>query len=205
MAKLSLLPYLPKPLYKLYDKIEGEYLMLDFYRYHITMKRKNGKLKITVMKHYDLVDAKYKRMERYMVKHSHRDFIKFSLRQALNGCNHIIFQIDEDDHRFVQFWTRRKFLYMDYTLPQKERIKLYKNKIITLLKNYHFKQIDHVYIPKNNGQSKDGLYYSITKMDRGPVINANFQTDLELATEFTLKMFTDIYKLNPEELNILMG
>jgi len=205
MAKLSLLAYLPEPLYKLYNKIREKYFMLDFYRYHITFKRKNGKFKITAIKHDDLVDAKYKRIFKYRAKHCYKEFISFSLRQAMNGCNYIIFLIDEEDNRFVQFWTRENILYMDFPMFYTTSLAFYEKQVVKLLKKYGFKKIDDALTPIDEEKTKEGRYYSTNLENRGKSINANFFTNVELATEITIKILNGILDVKPDDVNISMG
>lgn len=179
------------------------WMMSDFYRKHITVKYGQGKMKMVVIQHYDLVRAIYRRIYKYKAKHNYKEFISYSLRQAMKGCNHIIFLIDEEDGRFVQYWTRRKILYLDFPMFGANSLAVHRSEVINLLKNLGFKKVKDCLEYKSIVQNP--RFYSLRDCPEGEVINANFLTNVELATDFTIELLNNIQKVEPELVDILMG
>ncbi|MCL4384564.1 hypothetical protein M1116_03860 [Patescibacteria group bacterium] len=211
MKGWSLTDYVGYLVDKHFPKLWAAWLMSDFYRKHITIKYSDGKIRLQMIQHYDLVQVIYQRIFSYRAKHSYKEFINYSLRQATDGCNHIIFLINEEDPRFVQFWTRKNILYLDFPMLPKNGLAIYKQEIIDLLKSYGFKRTKDALFPETN-RTKTSLYYSVgpgsgvrEPKDDSLVISANFLTDVDLATEVTIRILNGILGVKPEEVDILMG
>lgn len=189
--------------YRYFPEVYEAWIMSDFYRKHLTIKYGDGKIRVEMIQHYDLINAKYRRIFKYKAKHSYKEFINFSLRQAINGCNHIIFLINETDNRFVQFWTRKNILYMDFPMLPTNGMQIYQDQILDLLKSYGLKKTKDSFTHKT--KSTNTWYYSMESECGGIAIHANFLTNIDLATEITIKILNGILGIKPEEVDLLMG
>lgn len=132
------------------------------------------------------------------------EYVEYVLNEVLkpfSECNFVIFQIGDNDTQFVQFWTGDRKLEHDFPFVSGNNHLPYMKPTRKLLEELGFSfnegSIQPMQYTYNLHVPKDVDDYS--------TLNADFGTNIEMAAEYTLKVFTNIFKKDVEEITILIG
>jgi len=170
-----------------YYKIKTFFYYQNFRKKHLSFFWSGGKLQIISTDHEDYIAAAQKKLDKISKKYQRKKFIELALKEALEGCNFIIFSPPEDDNKFVQFWTGEHTLKYNFYANNTNKLKKYFLSIIGLLSEMGFvnSQID---------QYKGSMVFKIDKGEDYISVDANFYKDYDLAVEFTEIIYKQIYK-----------
>lgn len=190
-----------------YYKIKNYFFTTDFNRKHLIFKVEEGKLKLSIISHDELVEKTTEKIENFQKKEKNIEkVINFSLKNALENCNFIVFQDTEEENKFVQFWTMGKKLMFDFPIKKTNDHERYKYQILGLLGWLGFNDKEYKSsLPNTDFFGKPYYGYSILKEEKEIIVKANFIKNTDLAAEFTVKAFKEIYKTNLNEITITIN
>ncbi len=179
-------------LYFAYWRVRRYFWESNFTKKHLTFGIVDGKLQITSTEHEDFIQAVQQKINS-LARADRGDFIKLALREALEGCNFIIFSPVNDDSKFIQFWTAENKLKLNFYANKTNGLKKYYFVIIGLLNESGFVNNE---IEKYNGS----MVYKVDKGKDYISVDANFRKDMEKASQFTEAVFKNIYKIGSHKL-----
>lgn len=176
-----------------YFKIRRYFYIGNFIKKHITVGFIDGKIQITSTNHADFIVFTQKKINKLANKNDRKEFIKLSLKEALGGCNFIIFSIVEESNKYVQFWTGEHQLKYNFYANEVNKLKNNFLSIVGLLSEMEFVNSKVI-----------GYRGQMTfKIDKGKdyiSVDANFEKDIDSATEFIDIIFKQIYKTKGSKL-----
>lgn len=170
----------------------------NFKKKHISIGWVNGSLSITSVNHEDMVAGIREKIEKLEGVKEREEFIGLALREALEGCNFIIFSLPGNKDVFVQFWTGRDRLEFDFCGNRINGLRKHYLALVGLLSEFGYVdgRID-------NYQGKKKFKTVKTKSFRS--VDANFGRKVEEAARFTELVFRKIYKVKGKKLEIELG
>ena len=121
-----------------------------------------------------------------------------TLQEALGGCNYIIFTDPENDNNYVQFWTGEHKLKYSFYANEVNQKKDYFLSTIGLLS-----ELGYVNSEVENYRGR--MVYKIKKETDTIIVDANFYKDIDLATDFTEKIFSQIFLTKSIKLEVNLG
>ena len=176
----------------------------DYKSKHVEVLFKDGVLKINYLEHEELVKKSEKEIKTYQKKNSPQKTIEKALRLAVSGCVFVVFQSEEDDDKFIQFWTSRGNLKHDFPMSKTNGLLPYRLTIIGLLANMEF--VKKSFIVEKSGFLPTRDHYFWVNKDQDLVkINAKFHKDYELAAKYTYLALKKVLKVNPKKIKIIFG
>jgi len=126
--------------------------------------------------------------------HSQKGYVTDMLLYALDqNYNYLIFECS-DDKKFIQFATDSHRLWMDIPTTSYNYLFPYMKESRKLLERLDFNLVD--------GKSVGYKEYKYNDSKGVCSLNANFGINAELAADFVIKVFKDIYKEDLSELKI---
>ncbi|KKQ48878.1 MAG: hypothetical protein US68_C0022G0008 [Candidatus Shapirobacteria bacterium GW2011_GWE1_38_10] len=175
----------------------------EFDKKHIIFQKEGSQYRIMIKSHGVFTIEKLKIIEAFKNKKSEKQYIKFALEQALGGCNYIV--INKGKY-YVQFWTSRGHLDYNFPMIRRSGNRPYYYQMIGLLAEMDFVRDSFVpsSIPTFTGVTKN-FTYKVDKNDELSRITGYFCKRVDQATEFTLRMFNEIYKIKKGKLKIEVG
>lgn len=176
-----------------YHKMVGYFYNGKFSKKHIAFGLVNGKMQITTFGHKDFINSIQKELNKLSKKLERIKLIRMALEKSISGCNFIIFSFEYNENKFVQFWTENHQLKYNFYANKNNRLKKYYLSILGLLAESGF--VDY-----NNPEYKGKMTFKVKKGKDCVSIDANFKKDLNLAVEFTERVFRDIYKIKKNKL-----
>jgi len=179
-------------LYFAYWRVRRFFWESNFTKKHLTFGIVYGKLQITSTEHEDFIQAVQQKINT-LTQAKRSDFIKLALREALEGCNFIIFSPTDDDNKFIQFWTAENKLKFNFYANKTNGLKKYYLAVIGLLSESGFVNDE---IEKYSGS----MVYKVDKGKGYISVDANFRKDMEKASQFTEAVFKSIYKIGSHKL-----
>ena len=124
-----------------------------------------------------------------------RGFIIYALKCAIGFCDFIIFECAIPD-MYCQFDLTKNIFYMDMTTTPTNHIFPHLKKARRLLDKLGCSYSDEYPRYMEYRYDSGGDMHSL---------NANFGKNVELATDFTMRVFTEIYKDNTKEHKVILG
>lgn len=179
-------------LYLTYWKIKRYFWESNFTKKHIIFGFINGKFHISTVEHEDFIVEAQKKINSFDCK-NRIDFIKQSLVESLGGCNFIIISPENDDNKFVQFWTADHKLKLNFWSNKTNGLKKYYLPIVGLLSESGFVNDE---IERYSGS----MVYKVEKGKDHISVDADFRNNLDLASKFTEAVFKSVYKIGKSKL-----
>lgn len=184
--------------YGIYVKIANYFYISNFRKQHITFGVIDGKFHIARINHEDFIVQVKKKISKIKKTNSRTKFIKLTLQEALGGCNYIIFTDPENDNNYVQFWTGEHKLKYSFYANEVNQKKDYFLSTIGLLS-----ELGYVNSEVENYRGR--MVYKIKKETDTIIVDANFYKDIDLATDFTEKIFSQIFLTKSIKLEVNLG
>ncbi len=164
--------------------------------------------KILVAKYFDRDERVELLQNRLIEKQSQfddpRGYISFVLTEILKpltGVTYVIFQVGDEEGEFVQFAIERHSMIMDFPILPGNRHLPYMKQTRKLLEDLGFTFTEGEITIK-----KYCYYHHKPKVaDEFDTLNADFGRDNEAITEFVYRVFTEIFRKDPHELNVIVG
>lgn len=184
--------------YGIYVKIANYFYISNFRKQHITFGIIDGKFHIARVNHEDFIVQVKKKIAKIGKTNNRTKFIKLALQEALSGCNYIIFTDPDKIHNYVQFWTGEHTLKYSFFANEYNEHKDYYLSTVGLLSElgYANSKIENF---------KGRMIYKVKKETGIITIDANFYKDIDLATDFTEKIFSQIFKTKSKKLEVNLG
>lgn len=193
------------PLYLLILKISEWLQYEEFKKKHVSINLKNGQLKLVMVEHKDFAEEAQKRIRKYQKTHSPKQTIQYALKQALTGCNFIIFQDNDNENRFIQFWTSKGKLDHDFPMSESNGLHPYRLQITGYLANLGFvnDKVLSKYYQTFKGYKRK---YWLDKTDNDLwTIKAKFNKEIGLARKYTHYSLKQILGVNLSKILIKIG
>jgi len=179
--------------FTVYYKTKTYLHFANFRKKHITFGLVNGKFQITSTDHPDFILKVQKKINKLGNNPDRKEFIKLALTETIGGCNFIIFSPQGEGNKFIQFWTGDHTLKFDFYANKVNNLKNHFLSIVGLLSEMGFVNSE---VPEYRGR----MTYKVDKGTDYISVDANFNKDIELATEFTEIIFKQIYKIKLKKL-----
>lgn len=169
---------------------------------HLSFVREGVKFKLIVKSHDDFVAEIQEKIDSFKKKDKEEKYIKYALEQALGGCMYIVISKGE---KFVQFWTGRGKLDFDFPMVKDNENKKYYYQVMGLLADMGF--VRNTFSPPSVsfGQGSSYNTYSLEEGVGIRTITGFFKKMTPEATQFTMKMFGEIYRKKKDKLEIVVG
>lgn len=113
------------------------------------------------------------------------DFIRHVFR-ATRGCNYVIFQGAKKNH-FIQFKLVDNRIELDFPITSKNYLISYLKDVRKLLESFNFAFSDTELEPMK-------YVYRVDNGEDLHCLNADFGSDVDLATQFIVKVFQDLFE-----------
>lgn len=170
---------------------------------HVFLEKDNGTLKLRVLEHEEFLEEKEKQLKVFKNKNNEVEYIRHAMELALDGCNFVIFIKGE---KFVQFWTSRKKLDYNFPVSKGNDNEKYFLATLGLLSDMDFVRRDLMDIHFSMFENDPKPYkYVIDRESPADRITGYFNGRVDQATEFTQRMFREVYKCDKEKLKINLG
>lgn len=189
---------------KVYYKIKDYFFITDFNGKHLIFEIENWKPKISLIEHDELVEKIREKIENFQKKEKKIEkVINFALKEARENCNYIIFSDSQKEVSFVQYWTMKKKLMFIFPIYKTNNHKKYQYQVLGLLAWFGFNNEEGKPSFLDSFFSKRPYYsYALLKKGKETLIKADFIKNANLAAEFTIKAFKEIYKTDPKRITI---
>ena len=197
-------------LYKIFYWLLNQYYRLknyifwgEFRRKHFIFQKKGSEFRILVQDHYDFVEDIQKKINKYKHKSNEKKYVKYALEKSLEGCMYIIITKGE---KFVQFWTNHGRFDFDFPINKENGNAKYFYQTIGLLATMDF--VRDSFVPSQIPTITKIMPYHTYKIeDDGKLktVSAYFKRMVPEATEVTMKMFKEVYKIKKGKLKIEVG
>lgn len=190
----------------MYFRIRHYFLVTDFNRKHLIVSLDNGKFSVSFLKHEDFVGQTEEKIRQYQEENGFEKTIEFALKEAIRGCNFIIFQDTGNKKRFLQFWTGKGKVELDFPILKTNGLKKYKYSILGLLALSGFADGSVPQPSILSFSSRSSYYYFyISEVEGMEDIKASFRHSFNLAANFTQKVFKEIYKTDFDNISIIVN
>lgn len=209
-CKIELMKTVEKYLYKIsywifdqYYRVRGYMFRGEYDKKHIIFQKDGSQIKISIKNHEDFVEEKQKKIDDFKKKKNESEYIQFALKEAIDGCNFVVFIKEK---RIVQFWTGKGRLDFYFPLKAKYGNKPYYYQTLGLLVDMNFLP-DSVVATRAFSfrlSTKDSSY-QIVKDGELSMLSGYFGKQTVLGAEFVLRMFKEIYKTKKGEVKIEVG
>lgn len=175
----------------------------EYDKKHIIFQKDGSQIKISIKSHEDFVEEKQKKIDNFKKKKNEAEYVQLALEEAIDGCNFIIISKGK---QFVQFWTGKGKLDFNFPTIKTSGNRPYYYQTLGLLADMNFIPESLAYTrvfffklaSKNNS-------YAVNKNDELSRIYGYFGKQTDLATEFVLRMFKEIYKTKKGKMKIELG
>jgi len=176
-----------------YIKIRRYFYFGNFRKKHISFGFIDGKLQIDSVDHSDFIKNVQKKINKLSKIKNRKKFIKLALTQALDGCNFIIFSMEGNENKYIQFWTGEHQLKYDFLANDANKLKNCFLSVIGLLSEMGF-------VNDSVMEYKGRMTFKIDKGSDYISVKANFRKDIYLASEFSEIIFKQLYKVGHKKL-----
>lgn len=176
-----------------YQRIVRFFYNGKFSKKHIAFKLADGKMQITTVDHKDFINSTQKELDKLSINLERIKLIRIALERSVDGCNFIIFSSKNDENKFVQFWTENHQLKYNFYSCKTNKLEKYYLSVLGLLAEKGF-------VDSSNPEYKGRMTFKVKKREDYISVDANFRKDLNLAVEFTERIFRDIYKIRKNKL-----
>ncbi len=191
--------------YTIYLKARAWSQEQNFKGKHVSISFGGGILEATVTEHRDYTEALEKQIKVLQKTHKPREVIKYALKQAIDGCNFVIFQAKDNENRFIQFWTGKGKLDHDFPMSKSNGLHPYRLAITGLLTNLNFVK-KSLLDERFQTFTRYGRYFWLEKEDKDLWhLKAKFHRDLNLCTKYTYHALKKVLKANPKKIVIKIG
>lgn len=162
--------------------------------FHVTIKPSwnLGETSVRIISHETFTEEKLEEYKKLRNKVKIGKFIEEVLTDR-SGIRIVTFA-SALTNEFVQFSFEKNDIVLDFPMAKDSPHEAEKNKLLSLLNNYHF-------IKVKEDQQLHPLTYQTVK-GQMPIIRANFGGNTKLVSEFTLKVYKQIYKVDPEVIEV---
>ncbi len=137
-----------------------------------------------------------KRLNSQRTNFTPADFIKHVFR-AVDGCKYVIFQGGIENH-FIQFKLINNKLEMDFPITSENYLVNYLKDVRKLLESFNFTFSDTELEPMK-------YIYRVDNGDDLHCLNADFGDNIDLATQFIVKVFQDIFEDDISLISVKLG
>jgi len=180
--------------------------MGDFRKKHISISREGYQLKLTVKNHHPFIREKQRLIKKYLKTHTEEESIRFALKEAIDGCTCVDFT---KDNKSVHFWLTRgnlDFFLTHGLLSEFKPYRKYHYSVIGLLAEFDFVKdtFGSSVLPSIFSAPRHYIY----KIEDHLVykkITGYFHKRVDQATEFTMKLFKEVYKVKKGKLKVEVG
>ena len=163
------------------------------------IQKDGGQIKIVVKDHAQFVAEKQKIIDAYRYKNNEEKYIRFALKQAVDGCNYL--SLVKND-KCLNFWTSNGKIRLDLPMCKHFKNEKYYYPVLGLLAHMGF--VRRSLVPYSLGPTKYNIY-KIEVSGNITTIKGYFKKWMEGAIEFTMIMFEEIYKTKKGEMKIRVG
>lgn len=183
-----------------YYRVKSYVFWGEFEKKHFLLEKKGSQIRLMIKNHVDFIEEVRGNIDSFKKKKDEEKYIKYALEQALGGCVYIVISKGE---KFVQFWTGRGRLDYDFPIKKGNSNKKYYYQVLGLLADMDF--VRDSFVPSNMPSFtgiKPNYSYKVEDDGKMKTITAYFKRMVPEATEFTMKMFGEIYREKKGELEI---
>ncbi len=126
-----------------------------------------------------------KRLNSHRINFTPPDFINYVFR-AVRGCNYVVFQGAIENH-FIQFNLVDNRIELDFPITSENYLIKHLKTVRQLLESFNFTY--------TNKELKPMTYvYNVDEGDDLHCLNANFDCDIDMATQFIVKVFQNLFE-----------
>jgi len=163
---------------------------------YFSFKHKGRTFSFKLLNYEERTEKLQKRLNKQRTDFTPPDFIKHVFR-TVEGCKYVIFQGIIENH-FIQFKLEGNVLELDFPITSENYLIKHLKDVRKLLESLNFSFTDIELEPMK-------YIYRVDSDEDLHCLNANFADNTDLATQFIVKVFQDIFESDISLVSVKLG